>query len=39
VALFDRADAKLGLLADGDRIDKAWVRDILGRRGYRLIEL
>jgi RES domain len=39
VALFDRADAKLELLVEGDRIDKGWARQILARRGYRLIEL
>jgi hypothetical protein len=39
VALFDRADAKLALLAEGDPIDKAWTRQILTRRGYRLIDL
>jgi hypothetical protein len=39
VALFDRADAKLELLAEGDPIDKGWARETLGRRGYRLIDL
>ncbi|MDB5479934.1 MAG: hypothetical protein JWO83_987 [Caulobacteraceae bacterium] len=39
VALFDRADPKLELLAEGDPIDKAWARQTLTRRGYRLIDL
>jgi len=39
VALFDRADAKLELLAEAEPIDKAWARQTLNRRGYRLIDL
>jgi hypothetical protein len=39
VALFDRADSKLDLVAQGDPIDKAWARQALTRRGYRLIDL
>jgi len=38
VALFDRADAKLDLVAQGAPIDKLWTRQVLARRGYRLIE-
>jgi RES domain len=39
VALFDRADPKLELVTEGDPIDKAWARQTLARRGYRLIDL
>jgi len=39
VALFDRADAKLDLVAEGEPIDKDWTRRILARRAYRLIDL
>jgi hypothetical protein len=39
VALFDRADAKLELVVEGDSIDKPWASQILSRRGYRLIDL
>ncbi len=39
MALFDRADAKIELISEGDSIDKAWVGRILARRGYRLIDL
>lgn len=39
VALFDRADAKLEILAERLRIDKAWAGRTLTRRGYRLIDL
>ena len=39
VALFDRADANLELLTEGEAIDKAWARQTLTRRGYRLIDL
>ena len=39
VALFDRADPKLELIAEGDPMDKAWTRQTLIRRGYRLIDL
>jgi hypothetical protein len=38
VALFDRADAKLDLVAQDAPIDKLWTRQVLARRGYRLIE-
>jgi hypothetical protein len=39
IALFDRADGKLELVMEGRPIDKAWARQILARRGYRLIDL
>jgi hypothetical protein len=39
VALFDRADARIELIAEGEPIDKAWTRQTLIRRGYRLIDL
>jgi hypothetical protein len=39
VALFDRADSKLELVAEGNPIDKTWARQTLTRRGYRLIDL
>jgi hypothetical protein len=39
VALFDRADHKLELLKEDETIDKAWARQSLARRGYRLIDL
>jgi hypothetical protein len=39
VALFERADLKLELVTQGDPIDKAWARQTLTRRGYRLIDL
>ena len=39
VALFDRADTKLELSAEGGPIDKAWVRQVLAKPGYRLIDL
>jgi hypothetical protein len=39
VALFDRADGKLELSSEGEPMDKTWARQILTRRGYRLIDL
>jgi hypothetical protein len=39
VALFDRAEAKIALESEGETIDPAWARAILGKRGYRLIDL
>ncbi len=39
VALFDRADEKLELLSQDEPIDKTWARQVLTRRGYRLIDL
>jgi hypothetical protein len=39
IALFDRADSKIDLLAEGETIDKAWARQVLSSRGYRLIDL
>lgn len=39
VALFDRADDKIDLVTESEPIDKAWARDVLSNRGYRLIDL
>lgn len=39
VALFDRADPKIELVSEGETIDPAWTREILAKRGYRLIDL
>lgn len=39
VALFDRADGKIDLVAEGEPIDKAWAHQVLSSRGYRLIDL
>lgn len=39
IALFDRADHKVDLVAEGEPIDKAWTHQVLSSRGYRIIDL
>jgi len=38
VALFDKADAKIELISEGEPIEKAWTVGSLASHGYRLIE-
>lgn len=39
IALFDRADAKVELLREGEPINRAWVDDLLEPRGKHVVDL